>query len=161
MGDWEESSGFWWSQCPPLFLSIVSVLHCINIISDLCTNSRRSLSHRESLPEITFEYRLLSWFSLFSVALFTIELWLDWITILRGFPSLFYKPILMSLADLYFSATLYVSCVFVEIEYGVQVIVICIQNKVFNHCSSHYYHYYINSKYNPPIDLSRNSICVQ
>eukprot|EP01084_Bolivina_argentea_P093063 167399_1 len=115
--DWEKASAFWWSHwimtiIAAFFLSIVDVIHCKNIISDLYTKSRSSLSHRESLPQITLEYKLLSWFSLFAIVLFTTRLQLDWIMGLRIIPRFYCESITISLADIWFSAKLFMYLVF-------------------------------------------------
>ncbi len=115
--DWENASWFWWSHwimtiIAALFLSVVDVIHCRNIISDLYTKSRSSLSHRESLPQITLEYKLVSWFSLCSILLFTARLQLDWITGLRIIPLPYCKNINISLVDIWVSAKLFMYFVF-------------------------------------------------
>eukprot|EP01084_Bolivina_argentea_P296035 509797_1 len=81
-----------WAKC--MFSMIITIILCIiltkhlaNVLSDLCTKSRKSVSYRGKMPRQTVRYKLVSWLTVISVSSFALATFLDGIRLYNYNPS--------------------------------------------------------------------------
>eukprot|EP01084_Bolivina_argentea_P272733 464435_1 len=74
----QEILMFWLKLAFSLILTLIMIFvvvaHFVNIISDLCTESRKAVLHRNERPKINLKYKVLAWLTFVSVVLFAIAI---------------------------------------------------------------------------------------